>query len=57
MADEPTGNLDENTATAVLDLILSLQQETGAALLVVTHSATVAGRLGRRVHLSEGRLA
>ncbi len=57
LADEPTGNLDEATAEAVLDLFLSLVSETGAALLMVTHSPRVAARLGRRLHLSRGRVA
>jgi putative ABC transport system ATP-binding protein len=57
LADEPTGNLDEATGDAVLDLMLSLQAETGAALLMVTHSLRLAARLGSRLHLSAGRLA
>lgn len=57
LADEPTGNLDEATGDAVLDLMLALQRETGAALLMVTHSLRLAERLQRRVHLSGGRLA
>jgi putative ABC transport system ATP-binding protein len=57
MADEPTGNLDEATGDAVLDLMLALQKETGAALLMVTHSTRLAARLQRRLHLSGGRLA
>lgn len=57
LADEPTGNLDEATGDAVLDLMLSLQAETGAALLMVTHSLRLAERLQRRLHLSGGRLA
>ena len=56
LADEPTGNLDEATGDAVLDLMLSLQAETGAALLLVTHSQRLAGRLDARVHLHGGRL-
>ncbi len=56
LADEPTGNLDEATGDAVLDLMLSLLSETGAALLMVTHSTRLAGRLGRRLHLAAGRL-
>ena len=56
LADEPTGNLDEATGDAVLDLMLSLQAETGAALLLVTHSTRIAARLARRVHLAGGRL-
>ena len=57
LADEPTGNLDEATGDAVLDLMLSLQAETGAAFLMVTHSARLASRLGRRVNLAGGRLS
>jgi putative ABC transport system ATP-binding protein len=57
LADEPTGNLDEATGDAVLDLMLSLQEETGAALLMVTHSMRLAGRLDERVHLHSGQLA
>jgi len=57
LADEPTGNLDEATGDAVLDLMLSLVRETGVALLMVTHSSRLAARLGRRLHLHAGRLA
>ncbi len=57
LADEPTGNLDEDTATRVLDLMLELVRETGTALWLVTHSEAVAQRVGRRVHLSGGVLA
>ena len=57
LADEPTGNLDEATGDQVLELMLALQPETGAALLMVTHSTRLAARLGRRLHLSAGRLA
>ena len=57
LADEPTGNLDEATGTAVLDLMLALVAEAGAALLMVTHSERLAARLDRRLHLRAGRLA
>lgn len=57
LADEPTGNLDEATGDAVLDLMLSLQVETGASLLMVTHSMRLAERLDARVHLHNGKLA
>ena len=57
LADEPTGNLDETTGDAVLDLMLSLVADTGAALLLVTHSQRIADRLERRAHLSGGRIA
>lgn len=57
LADEPTGNLDEATGDAVLDLMLSLVADTRAALLLVTHSERIANRLGKRAHLSGGRIA
>mmetsp|Transcript_21044 Transcript_21044/g.33725 ORF Transcript_21044/g.33725 Transcript_21044/m.33725 type:complete len:219 (+) Transcript_21044:298-954(+) len=57
LADEPTGNLDEGTAEAVLDQMLYLVAETRAALLVVTHSPKVAARMDREIHLSGGRVA
>lgn len=57
LADEPTGNLDEETGDAVLCLLLELVAETGAGLLMVTHSPRLAETLSRRVHLSRGRLA
>ncbi|MEL6376120.1 MAG: ABC transporter ATP-binding protein [Pseudomonadota bacterium] len=56
LADEPTGNLDETTAGVVLDQMLALVSETSAALLMVTHSSTVAARMQRKVHLSGGQL-
>lgn len=56
LADEPTGNLDEETGDAVLSLLLDLVTETGAGLLMVTHSPRLADRLGRRIHLSRGAL-
>lgn len=57
LADEPTGNLDESTADTVMDLMLSLAAETQAALLMVTHSQRLAARMGRRLHLTSGRVA
>jgi len=57
MADEPTGNLDEASADAVLALLRDLAAGAGCGLLMVTHSAALAARLDRRVHLRAGRLA
>ena len=56
LADEPTGNLDEATAAEVLDQMLALVARSGAALMVVTHSAVVASRMDRQVRLRNGRL-
>jgi putative ABC transport system ATP-binding protein len=57
LADEPTGALDEATGDAVLDLALDLVAEAGAALMVATHSARLAARLGRVLRLTGGHLA
>ncbi|MCG6658831.1 ABC transporter ATP-binding protein [Halomonas campisalis] len=56
LADEPTGNLDEETADEVLTLLLALVRDTGSALLVVTHSPRVAAPLDRCLRLSHGRV-
>lgn len=56
LADEPTGNLDEANGDAVMALMLELTAETGAALMMVTHSSRLASRLDRRVNLSGGRI-
>lgn len=56
LADEPTGNLDETTAEAVLDQMMALVSESGAALMMVTHSPKVAARMGRQLHLAGGLL-
>ena len=57
LADEPTGNLDEAAGDRVLDLLLELTRDTGAALLMVTHSERLAAQLQRRVHLKGGQIA
>ena len=57
LADEPTGNLDEETAAQVIALMLELVSETGAALLMVTHSSALAEMLDRRLHLRAGQAA
>ena len=56
LADEPTGNLDEDTASNVMDMLLSLVTEAGAGLLMVTHSMALAARLDSRVHLRVGQI-
>lgn len=57
LADEPTGNLDRKTAGSVTELLLRLQQESGAILICVTHSVSLAEAMGRRLELVDGRLA
>jgi len=56
LADEPTGNLDRATAGSVADLLLELQRERRAILIVVTHSQLLAQRMDLRFELNEGRL-
>ncbi|MHC2568607.1 ABC transporter ATP-binding protein [Rhizobium leguminosarum] len=56
LADEPTGNLDEQTGDRVLDLMVSLSRTAGSALLLVTHSARLAGHLDRIVVLRGGKI-
>jgi len=57
LADEPTGNLDEATSETVSDLLIELAGETGAALVVVTHSQSLASRMETRLTLSRGVLS
>ena len=55
-ADEPTGSLDEQNGRLVTDLMFSLHQEHGTALVLVTHDTQLAGRCDRELRLSGGRL-
>lgn len=57
LADEPTGNLDETTASEVMAQMLALVAHTGAALVMVTHSPQLAEQMSRRLHLRQGLLA
>jgi putative ABC transport system ATP-binding protein len=57
LADEPTGNLDAATGTAVMNLLFGLQQGRGTTLLLITHDADLARRCGRQVHMADGRIA
>jgi len=56
LADEPTGNLDDETARAVLPLLLTLTRERRATLVIVTHDAAVTRSADRVVELRDGRL-
>ena len=57
LADEPTGNLDEHTGDAVIELLLSICRETGTALVLVTHNAAHAKKTNRQLFLHEGKLS
>ena len=56
LCDEPTGNLDPKTSKAVGELLRSVTRESGAMLVVVTHSVALADTMPRRVRMDEGRL-
>ena len=53
-ADEPTGNLDRQTGDRIADLLFSLNRETGATLVLVTHDPQLAARCDRRLRLQNG---
>jgi putative ABC transport system ATP-binding protein len=57
LADEPTGNLDDETGRAVLDLMLQLVKDEGATLVFVTHSAEMAEKADTVWSLHSGRFA
>ncbi len=55
-ADEPTGELDAETGSAVIDLMVALNTEARTTLVLVTHDQELAGRAHRIVRLSGGRI-
>ncbi len=56
LADEPTGNLDSENAERIASLLLELQKEENATMIVVTHSETVAQKMDQQMQMSGGRL-
>ena len=56
-ADEPTGNLDQNTAGRIIDLLFRMNQEHGTTLVMVTHDEAIADHCERRVVIAGGELA
>ena len=56
LADEPTGNLDAESAGIILDLLFALVRDGGRTVILTTHDRAVAGRCSREVRMREGRL-
>jgi putative ABC transport system ATP-binding protein len=57
LADEPTGNLDQTTGHAIIELLFALQREVGASLVLITHDPELAARCDRVIALRDGQLA
>lgn len=55
-ADEPSGNLDEETGNKVMDLLFQMVEKTNTTLILITHDPDLARRCERVVHLEHGRL-
>ncbi len=55
-ADEPTGNLDEATGAAVIDLLFGRLRDTGATLVLITHDAALAARCDRIIEMKDGHI-
>ena len=56
VADEPTGDLDHDSAAAILDLLTRLNRELGRTIIMVTHDPKSASRAGKTLHLEKGQL-
>ncbi|MCY4259139.1 MAG: ABC transporter ATP-binding protein [Rhodobacteraceae bacterium] len=56
LADEPTGNLDQTTGQAIMDLLFAMRAQHGGTLVMVTHSRTLAERCDTVVRIMDGRL-
>ena len=56
LADEPTGNLDDDTGAAIADLLFELTEEAGATMILVTHDLAFAARCDRVLGLHQGGL-
>lgn len=56
LADEPTGNLDQETGARIVDLMFNLQDASGATLMLITHDPGLAARCGRTLRMVDGRL-
>ncbi|MCK5802995.1 MAG: ATP-binding cassette domain-containing protein, partial [Lentisphaeria bacterium] len=57
LADEPTGNLDADSAAIILGLLFDLASKSGSTVVLTTHDPAVAERCVRRIHIEAGRIA
>jgi putative ABC transport system ATP-binding protein len=57
LADEPTGNLDQDTGAMVIDLMFNLARKKGAAILLITHDRSLAGKADRMLTMNHGQLS
>ncbi|MGH6943343.1 MAG: ABC transporter ATP-binding protein [Geminicoccaceae bacterium] len=56
LADEPTGNLDQETGREIVELLFRVQRERSTTLLLITHEPALAARCGQHFHMADGRL-
>ncbi len=56
LADEPTGNLDENTGNSVMEILLNLSKDEGISALIATHNKAVAATMDRVITISNGTI-
>ena len=56
LADEPTGNLDQQTGSQIIDLMFELSRARGATLVLITHDPVLAARCDRQIKLQDGRI-
>jgi lipoprotein-releasing system ATP-binding protein len=56
LADEPTGNLDLGTSSAVFEMMVGLVRDTGLSALIATHNPDLARQMDRAITLRDGKL-
>ena len=57
LADEPTGNLDQETGSRVIELMFGLARTRGTSILLITHDPSLATKADRQLHMNQGRLS